>query len=268
MVLMPAKVSLESIAFAYGDQQVFQGVSLEVAGGEVVCILGANGCGKTTLLRCISGALKVSSGTVRLDGEDIRSLGAMGVARRLGIVFQEHVAPFPYPVLEVVRMGRAPHMGLLSRPSARDTEVAEKALEMVGMLHLRKKPYTQISGGERQLVMIARTLCQEPQVILMDEPTSHLDFKNQALILTMVKRLARQGISVIMSTHMPNHALLVSSRVALMSHGRFTAVGDAQTVVTEDNLRSTYGMDVRILSALDGANQKAYSFCVPMLDAE
>src|ERR1700674_5318569 len=155
------------------------------------------------------------------------------IARQIGFVFQEHTPPFPFPVIEGVRMGRAPHLGFLSAPSARDTQIAEDALQLVGLHDVRDKPYTQLSGGERQLVLIARTLAQQPAVILLDEPTSHLDFHNEALVLAIVARLAAQGLAIAMTTHRPDHALVYATTVALMRGGSFLAVGLPSDVMSE-----------------------------------
>jgi iron complex transport system ATP-binding protein len=265
---MAELLQVRGAAFGYDDREVFGGLDFEVCAGETLCILGANGCGKTTLLRCLGGGLRLKRGKIALAGRDLAALGPIEIARTMGFVFQEHSAPFPFPVLEVVRMGRAPYLSFLAQPSKRDTAIAEQALEMVGMAHLRDKPYTRISGGERQLVLIARTLAQQPRVILLDEPTSHLDFKNQALILKIVERLARQGLAIVMTTHMPNHALAFPSRVALMSRGKFVAVGDATTTVTEANLRATYDIDVRVLSAADPVSGQSFVFCVPAITGD
>jgi iron complex transport system ATP-binding protein len=231
--------------------------------GEVLCILGANGCGKTTLLRCLNGSLKLNKGHVYLGGRDIHTMSVVDVARYIGFVFQEHSAPFPFSVLEVVRMGRTPYLSFFESPSAKDTLVAEQALDMVGMVHYRDKPYTQISGGERQLVLIARTLAQEPKIVLLDEPTSHLDFKNQTLVLRMINRLAESGMTVIMTSHLPNHALLYSSRVALMNTGSFMAIGSPETIVNEENLKGVYGMDVKILEVAGEGTDDIVRFCIP-----
>jgi iron complex transport system ATP-binding protein len=248
---MDAKIKLKDGAFSYGEHKVFNGLNLEVFPGEVLCLLGPNGCGKTTLLRCLGGALKLQEGTVWLNGKNIAAFGVIELARSIGFLFQEHSAPFPFSVLEVVSMGRAPYLGLFASPSAKDMAQAELALSRVGMLHLKERPYTEISGGERQLILIARTLAQEPQVMLLDEPTSHLDFKNQALCLQMINKLAEQGISMIMTTHNPNHALMFPNTVAMMNEGRFVATGKAGEVVTEDTLRATYGIDVKVFSVPD-----------------
>jgi len=240
-------------------------ITFDVRPGEVLCILGPNGCGKTTLLRCLSGALKLAKDTVWLDGTDISTLNVVELAKKIGFLFQEHTSSFPFSVLEVVRMGRAPYLGLFGSPSPADTGLALAALEKVGMLHLKNKPYTQISGGERQLVLLARTLAQEPEVILLDEPTSHLDFRNQALSLEMIRRLSKNGISMIMATHNPKHALLIPDKVALMKSGKFIAVGNSSEVITEDSLREIYGIQVKVFSVPDPQGSGTLKLCSPWL---
>jgi len=198
-----------------------------------------------------------------LGGCDISSLNPVNVAKKIGIVFQDHSVPFPYPVIEVVRMGRAPHLSVFASPSQEDTEIAEEMLETVGIYHLKDKPYTQISGGERQLTLIARTLTQQPEIILLDEPTSHLDFRNQVLILNIIDKLSQSGFSIIMSSHFPNHVLSLSSKVALMNTGRFIAVGQAEEVMTEGNLKETYGIEVQVISYKDPQTNESMRLCIP-----
>ncbi len=262
---MGLTVNISNASFGYDDHMVFKNVYLDVLPGEVLCLLGPNGCGKTTLLRCINGALKLNKGSIRMGDKEISKMTSTDIARSVGFVFQEHSAPFPYSVIDVVSMGRAPHLKLFSAPASRDLEIAYKALETVGMIHLRDKPYTQISGGERQLVLIARTIAQEPDVILLDEPTSHLDLKNQTLILRMINRLARHGLSIVMSSHLPNQALLYSSRVVLMREGGILATGNPDEVISEKNLREIYGIDVKIFTGRDRSGLEEVKFCMPSL---
>ncbi|HOG47612.1 MAG TPA: ABC transporter ATP-binding protein [Anaerolineae bacterium] len=265
---MDALLRLSNGGFSYGRHQVFSGLSLALCAGDVFCLLGPNGCGKTTLLRCLSGLLALDEGRVWLRGQPLSALDEMARARQMGIVFQEHSSPFPYTVLEMVVMGRAPHLSFLATPSQRDVGIAEQALAGVGMTHLRDKPYTQISGGERQLVLIARALAQEPLVLLLDEPTSHLDYGHQMLILATIERLARtQGLAVIMATHFPDHALLIANKAALMKEGGFIAVGPPDHVLTEDNLQQLYGVRVKVLPVEGDGMTWARKAVVPLLGA-
>jgi len=262
---MTSRIRLTRGTFSYGEHEIFRDVDLDLAAGDVVCLLGPNGCGKTTLLHCLSGFLALDRGDVQLDGRDLRDLSETERARRLGFVFQEHSIHFSYSVSQVVQMGRAPHLGFLAVPSKEDMEIVDEALETVGIAHLRDRPYTHISGGERQLALIARALAQKPRVLLLDEPTSHLDFGNQMLILEMVSKLAREGgLAVVMTTHFPDHALLVSNRVALMKDGGFAAVGRPQEVITEANMRTLYGIDVQIIDVDREASGRARAV-VPFL---
>ncbi len=262
---MAALLALNDGSFAYGQAPIFQHLDLELEPGRVAALLGPNGCGKTTLLRCLGGMLPLGQGQVLLEGRELAAYSETERARRIGFVFQEHRTVFPYSVLETVRMGRAPHLGFLASPSQRDTEIAERALATVGCTALSLKRYTEISGGERQLVLIARALAQESRLLLLDEPTSHLDFGNQMLVLAMVRRLAReQGLTVLMATHFPNHALMVSSQCYLMKDGAFLAQGQPREVITAERLRALYGIDVRILT-LDDPGDEAQSVVVPVL---
>ena len=248
-----AAIDVRGATCAYGEQSVFEGLDLMLGRAEILSLLGPNGCGKTTLLRCIAGLMPMRAGHVSLDGQDITGLTETERARLMGFVFQEHAILFPYSVLEVVRMGRAPHLGLFAAPAARDTAIAREAIATVGLDHLVDKRYTQISGGERQLALIARALAQDPKILLLDEPTSHLDFGNQMLVLETVRRLARErGITVLMATHAPDHALFVADRVALMQAGRLLAVGTPDDVMTEDNLRTLYRTEIRVVTVEDG----------------
>jgi iron complex transport system ATP-binding protein len=257
---------VERASFRYGDRPIFDELTFSVSAGEILCLLGPNGSGKTTLFRCLTGSLKLHAGSIRLGEANLADLGPPAVARILGIVFQEHVASFPFTVLDVVRMGRAPHLGFFATPSAADTRRAEMILERLGIAALANRPYTAISGGECQLALIGRALCQEPRIMLLDEPTSHLDYRNAMIVLRTVRELARSGLAVIMTTHAPDQPLLLSSRVALLRGGKFIAHGQASDVLTSENLRRTYEMDIEVVRTPVPGLSRPVSVVVPLLD--
>ena len=231
----------------HSAQPVLQGVSLRAASGQLTTILGPNGCGKTTLFKCIAGLWQPSQGDVCFHGASILHTPPAQRAKLLSVVPQEHEPPFPYTVFEAVLMGRAAHIGLFAAPKATDREAAESALAEVGITWLRDKTYTKISGGERQLVLIARALAQDTPGILFDEPTSHLDFRNQVMVLRTIKELVmRRQVTALMTIHDPNAALLFSDSVVLLNKGVVIAQGPAQEVITEENLQTVYGIEVRI----------------------
>jgi iron complex transport system ATP-binding protein len=260
---MESVITVKNATFGYDDTDIFNGINFDLHKGELLCLMGPNGCGKTTLLRCLNGILKLKKGKIDLAGSDISTMTPTAVARKMGFVFQDNTSPFSYPIIDVVCMGRAPHLGSFATPSKADRKIAEEALHMVGMYHLKDRPFMNISGGQRQLVAIARTIAQQAEVILLDEPTSHLDFKNQALILRTTRALVAQGLSIVMSSHLPDHALLYSDRVALMKSGKFIALGCPDEVITEDNLKHTYDIGVRILTGCDPVSGEEIRFCFP-----
>lgn len=240
--------------FKYGESTIFEDVSFSVKPGEIFCLLGPNGCGKTTLLDCLIGSLKLSSGEVFLNGENVKALRAEEVAKRVAYVPQNHQKSFPYTVEEIVMMGRAPYIGMLSAPQKEDYEIAHAVLKDLGLLHLQQRPYTQISGGQMQLVMIARALVQQTPLLIMDEPTSHLDFKHEISLLDMVVQVVREmGLAVIMASHFPNHAFYLENkgvpvRVALMSDHTFRFCGQPSETLTPDTLREVYQVVTRLVS--------------------
>lgn len=241
-------IIVEKLSFTYGHGFGLEDVNLRVRAGEVVTLLGPNGSGKTTLLKCINALLKPRLGCVYVDGKDVLRMKGDELAKLMGYVPQLHNPTFPYTVLDVVLMGRTPHLGTFQQPSKADVQKAEEALKMVGLHHLRGRPYTDISGGERQLVLIARALAQEPRVILLDEPTAHLDFKNQFKVLKVVRSIAKErGVAIIMSLHDPNLAYLFSDTIALMKGGRIVACGRPEDVITEENIKAVYEMDIKII---------------------
>ena len=226
---------------------MLKGISLQAQTGKITTILGPNGSGKTTLFRCIGGLWKPRQGEVRFDGQNLPALSYEKRARILASVPQEHTFPFPYSVLDVILMGRASHVGLFSSPTSSDRGRAEEVLKELAIAPLRDKSCTRISGGEKQLVLIARALVQEGPIMMLDEPTSHLDFRHQILILRKVRELARQReLVVLMTLHDPNLAMLFSDEVVLMNEGRIVSTGNPEAVITEQNLREVYRIDVHV----------------------
>ena len=262
---MAVKLSVQNASFGYGsNENVWENINIDINDGDCLCLLGPNGCGKTTLFNCINNTFELKTGRIMLNGKDIRDFGVSELAKTIGVVYQEHSAPFPYTSLEVVRMGRTPHLGMFSTPDKKDTEHAYAIMEELGIAHLAGKRYTQISGGERQLVLIARTLCQEPEMILFDEPTSHLDFKNQAMVLQTVKKLSAKGMTIVMTSHFPNHVWKIANKVAMLNYNGMVAQGPVEEVMTEENLTKTYGVEVKIYDAESGNHRT--KFCDPNLD--
>ncbi|MBV8032224.1 MAG: ABC transporter ATP-binding protein [Betaproteobacteria bacterium] len=225
-----------------------------------MCVIGPNGGGKTTLLRTLLGLVPSLAGEVLLEGRPLASLPRAAVARQLGYVPQGAAAYFAYSVREFVLMGRTAHVGVFSSPTRKDLSVAERALESLGIAALAEKPVTEISGGERQLALVARALAQEPRVLVMDEPTASLDYGNQVRVLGRMRALAEQGIAVLFSSHDPGHAFLAAGRALLLGEGRVLELGAPAEVIREDSLRRLYGVSVRIVQSPDGRNA-----CLPSL---
>ena len=259
------RFELSDMSCGYGGKPVLTDVSFSVESGDVLCILGPNGVGKTTLFKSMLGLLPALKGEVRVDGESIARWDNKRKAQVIGYIPQSHVPPFPYTVLQVVTMGTVANLGMFASPGRDDYLRALTALKELGVLHLRDRIYTEISGGERQMVLIARALAQKPKILLMDEPTANLDYGNQARVLAQISRLAAQGMAVVMTTHSPDHAFLCSSKVVLIERGNRISFGAARDIVTEENLRRAYGIDVAILEGV--RNDKAIQGCVPLIDA-
>ena len=210
-------ISVENLTFSYGKNLVLNNINFSVKKGSVVTLVGPNGCGKTTLLKIINGFLRQNEGTVYIDGRNIEEIADRELAMILGHVSQMHTSSFPFSVLDIVLTGRTPYISTFSTPKKEDIEKAYEVLEFMGIAHFAERPYTQISGGERQLVMIAKALAQEPDFLLLDEPTSFLDLKNQIHVLKTIINLARtRDITVLMTLHEPNHALLFSDEIILL----------------------------------------------------
>lgn len=259
------KLELRSLACGYGRRSVLRDISFQVEPGENLCLLGPNGVGKTTLFRTILGLLSPQSGCILLDGRDLARHSRRSRAQHLAYVPQSHTPPFPFRAIDVVLTGRTPHIGMTATPSARDVDIAEEALFSLGAGDLAERTYTELSGGERQLILIARALAQRPHVLIMDEPSANLDFGNQTRLLSLILSLVkRDNLSVVMSSHFPNQAFACASRVALIKDGGLLTVGDPADVMTEANLEWLYGVKVSILESR--RPETPQRVCAPILN--
>jgi iron complex transport system ATP-binding protein len=236
-------LEVRDLAFGYPRHPVGRDVAFCVEPGEVLALLGPNGSGKTTLFRTILGWLPSLAGTVVLAGEPLARWSRARLARQLGYVPQAHAGLFAFSVLDVVLMGRTAHLPALGVPSRRDREVALASLDTLGIAALAPRVYTELSGGERQLVLVARALAQEAGLLVMDEPTASLDFGNQIRVLDEIVALAGRGIAVLMSTHHPDQARRVAGRVALLKRGRIVGEGTPDTLLSVAELARLYDVD-------------------------
>lgn len=253
------QLEVKNVSCGYPSRTVLQDISLSMTAGEALCLLGPNGVGKTTLFKTMLGFIKVHAGQILLNGEDISKWSRRQFAQKVGYIPQEHNPPFPYKVIDVVVMGRTAHMRAFAAPGPRDLAIAEEALRILDSDYLQERVYTEISGGERQLVLIARALAQQPEILVMDEPTSNLDFGNQVRVLKHIKKLVQKGnLGVIMTTHNPNHAFLFASKVAALGKNNMFVFGTPEEVLTEQNLKTLYGVDVKIIGE---GNRKV---CMPL----
>ena len=247
-------MSLEAqkLAIGYPDRVVGTGLNVKVEKAEVLALLGPNGGGKTTLLKTLLGLLRPKAGEVRLDGAALSSRTVRQRAREIAYVPQTHIATFAFSVETVVLMGRTAHGDLFARPTSRDRMVAMAVLDRLGIAQLAPRPYTMISGGERQLVLLARALAQEPQFIVLDEPTANLDFGNQGKVLREIRALAASGLGVLFTTHDPNHALRAADRACLLRDGQLVAEGPVKQILTRVQLEALYGAPAQMITGIDG----------------
>jgi len=230
------------LAIGYRHRPVGEGIDLTLAAGEVLCLLGPNGGGKTTLFRTLLGILPPLAGTVRVAGRPLADWSRKALATQIAYVPQSHAGLFAFTVEEVVLMGRTARLARFSTPSAHDRDIARSCLARLGIGHLAERIYLEISGGERQLALIARALAQEAAILILDEPTASLDFGNQLRVLKEIDALKAQGLSILMSTHQPEHALRVADRIALLKVGSIVAQGP-RALATAKTLAELYGAD-------------------------
>ena len=241
-------IQIDHLSFSYGDHQVLKDVSLNANKGELLSLLGPNGVGKSTLFKCVLGLLQGYSGEAYLEGESTRQLGAKELAKRIAYIPQSHYPSFNFSVFDMVLMGTTAQVGAFSSPSKHHMDAVDAVLDKLGLLSLRGRGYMQISGGERQLVLIARALVQKAKILIMDEPTSNLDYGNQLKVMEEMKKLAADGYCILESTHHPEQAFLYADRLLCMKDGSIIADGSPKEVLSSDLVSRLYGVDVAVRS--------------------
>ncbi|MCC3145517.1 ABC transporter ATP-binding protein [Halanaerobium sp. Z-7514] len=238
-------LEIEKLDFSYQKKKILKKINFKAKKGEFISLLGANGSGKTTFLHCIQGLLPLKEGKILIDGENIIQLSKKEIAQKISVVPQENKNVFAYEVLEMVVMGVNPWLAFTEHPSPEDYQKAEKILEDLGVVDLKGKNFNQISGGERQLVLIARALMQQTDILLLDEPNSHLDFKNVHLMMEIMRDLSFKNKTVITALHDPNLAYKYSDRVIILKEGEILASGVVEEVMTAANLSAAYDLKIQ-----------------------
>ena len=253
-------IDVKNLSFSYGHHEVLHDLSFSIPDNMLVNVLGPNGVGKSTLFRCILCLNANWTGEITVNGKNLRDLSVRERSREIAYIPQSHSSTYDYDVLDVVLMSAGGNIGLFGTPKKQHVDRAWEALDRVGIASLGHRPYTQISGGEKQLVLIARAIAQNARTIVMDEPTSALDYGNTVRVLSTVRQLAREGMSIVQSTHQPDQAFLYSDRTLVINEGRVHAFGDPKDVITKELVSTIYHVDVEV-NSLYGDKVRV---CVPV----
>ena len=252
-------IEVKNLSFSYGDRPVLQDISFSVGEGELLSILGPNGVGKSTLFRCILGLLSGYTGEVLVDGINARSFSAREAAKHIAYIPQSSHPMFHYSVFDIVLMGRTSGLGSFRSPGKADREKCLRALEKIGISHLAGRCFHRLSGGEQQLVLIARALAQDAPILMLDEPTANLDYGNQLRVLEQVRKLAAEGYTVIQTTHNPEQSYLFSDRILAIQNGRVLTQGKPAQVLTAENMEELYQVEVEVVRLYEDRAR----ICVP-----
>ncbi len=258
------KIEVENLKCGYDEKIILESISLKLNLGDSLTILGPNGVGKTTLFKTMLGLIPKKGGSIRINGKDMASYSRRELAKMIAYVPQAHVPPFPFKVMDVVSMGRTPHISNFGGAGEKDRKISEEAMELVGISYLKNDIYTEVSGGERQMVLIARAIAQQSDFLVLDEPTSNLDFGNQAKIMKITKDLSKRGKGIIMTSHFPNHTFISSNKVLAIGREGYFKVGTPDEVVTSETLKTLYNIEARVESVDEGL-PKSTKVCIPII---
>lgn len=257
-------IEMIHVSTGYNERIVLSDVNLTLQPGEITCLLGPNGVGKTTLFKTLLGFLPPVSGHILINGKPVDRLSSRDFARLVAYVPQAHHTPFPYTVRDVVLFGRTVHLGVFASPRKRDRIIAERALELLEIPHLANRHFTELSGGEKQMVIIARALAQEARFMILDEPSSNLDYGNQIKVIKKIKELEKQSIGILMATHSPDHAFMLGSKAVILNNGKVFSQGRPEDVVTASALKKIYGVYVQIFDT-PANGTPSRKICAPQL---
>ena len=253
-------IKVENLCFAYDKHPVINDVSFEIKKGTVVSLLGPNGVGKSTLFKCVLGLLDGYEGSILLQGKNISSFSPKELAKKIAYVPQSHYPAFHYTVFDMVLMGTSSQVSLFSSPGKKQQQIAKEALEKLSVDHLMHRDFMRISGGEKQLVLIARALAQKATILMMDEPTANLDYGNQMHVLKCIQALAKEGYTIIQSTHHPEQSFMFSDQIIAMQKGRLIAQGSPKEVIQAGTIKQLYNIDTKIESLY----QDHFRVCLPL----
>lgn len=256
------KIKLENVSVGYEKTVILDNISLSFESGEFYCILGSNGIGKTTLFKSILGFIPSLSGQISIDDKPICSISPRDLSEFLAYVPQAKDNAYDMNVLEVVVMGRARFIKKFSQPSSNDYAMANKVLEHLRIEKLTQKKYSELSGGEQQIVLIARALAQDAKFIIMDEPASNLDFENQKKVLECLKQLSGRGLGVILSSHSPDHAIFCDTQVVMIDKKKRIHIGSVEETLTTQNLKEVYGVDIQMINGVTTDGRTLRSCCL------
>ncbi|MDR3253209.1 MAG: ABC transporter ATP-binding protein [Tannerella sp.] len=260
------KLEIKNAVLGYHRKTVLKNVNLTLETGQTTCVIGRNGAGKTTLFKSMLGLLPLLRGEILLDGKSVDAWSRRKFARRVAYIPQVRALPFPYTAFDVVLFGRTAHLAAFSSPGKKDRLIAEECLDKLHIAHLKNRIFTQLSGGEQQMIIVARALAQQPSFLIMDEPTSGLDFGNQIKIINQVNELKNDSLGILMATHSPDHAFMCDAGVVVVHREEIRQHEDCNRMITEEILKEIYSVDIKICSITDpqsGYNRKT---CMPTME--